>query len=65
MSDELKPCPFCGGEDIDGDFVIGHQGGDITKPLVASGCWNCSACGPDKPTKQEAIEAWNKRAPTK
>ena len=49
--DELKPCPFCGGEavlgmDFDWFYVY---------------CINCQA-QIEKTYKEEAIEAWNRRA---
>ena len=53
MMAELKPCPFCGGEDLmmvdDDDYFF-------------VGCNTCDTCGPGEGTEEEAIEAWNKRA---
>lgn len=55
MENELKPCPFCGGE----------------KPIVRHGKYMwwiecsedaCRASSGGKPRKNEAIEAWNRRA---
>ena len=52
MSDKLKPCPFCGGEAI-------IDGCDDTLWIVI--CKECNASIGYKETKEEAIEAWNKR----
>lgn len=60
MSEELRPCPFCGGEAA------------IYEPLATS-FWfvrcsdgdTCSTCGPDRETRSAAIEAWNTRAEKK
>ena len=52
MSDKLKPCPFCGGEAI-------IDGCDETLWIVI--CKECNASIGYKETKEEAIEAWNKR----
>lgn len=54
MSDELKPCPFCGGK-------------AETNLLLGNYCITCTRCmGAIFPargmTKEEAIEAWNRRA---
>lgn len=57
---ELKPCPFCGGEGhiIKTDFGNGYQ-------KYYHGV--CLDCGMETKnyvhiTKEEAIEAWNRRA---
>lgn len=58
-NEELKPCPFCGGEAViwtmdefdDGDFYYRAE------------CRNCQAgFGVNHETKEEAIESWNRRA---
>lgn len=46
---EMKPCPFCGSSSI---HVIGNL--DVQ-------CQVCDAYGPEKPTREEAVEAWNTR----
>ena len=58
--EELKPCPFCGGEaDIhitdDGYYVVGCS---------TLGCY-CNAYEsdiPEFPIEEYAIQAWNRRA---
>lgn len=63
MTNELKPCPFCGGEAIIRTYrtFIDEYHGIGTKYYVA-----CSECLADrhlgKLTENEAIEAWNTRA---
>ena len=49
--EQLKPCPFCGGEATITLFI----------KQIAISCTNCSAVVVEK-TAQEAIEAWNRRA---
>ena len=58
MSEELKPCPFCGG-----DASVGH-----TKVAYFVNCPDClvatNILAPDSgQTKAEVIAAWNTRAP--
>lgn len=51
---ELKPCPFCEGENL---AILG--------PIPAFGYWvscnNCRILGPSYDTQEEVIEAWNRR----
>lgn len=52
MSDDLKPCPFCGGIKV---LLV-----DIAE--VYSVRCQCNAEGPYEFTPAEAIAAWNRRA---
>jgi Lar family restriction alleviation protein len=58
MTETLKPCPFCGGADIDTHFSLDGAGN------VTTGCLTCGASGPETSTPDEAkgAEAWNRRA---
>ena len=55
MSEQLKPCPFCGGEsevnEIDGDYM--------------PSCTVCDANVGYFESEQEAFSAWNKRMESK
>ena len=53
--DELKPCPFCGGVDVEFD------GGDIFYWIVCNNK-ECGAGGPGHNTEDGAVERWNNRA---
>jgi len=56
MSEELKPCPFCGCEIIlNGSYTIEHP------HFFGGSCDNCEAIGPIKSNKEEGIKAWNAR----
>lgn len=47
---ELKPCPFCGGPAM------------VTNPTMwQAWCTECHSIGEPRLTKEEAIEAWNRR----
>ena len=56
-SEELRPCPFCGS---------GKVGTVINFPRVPAGvhavCGECGATTGCRPTMEEAIASWNKRA---
>lgn len=53
MNEELKPCPFCGSQDVESTFM-GHG-------ALAVLCYECEAEGPPADTLEESIAAWNKR----
>ena len=57
MTEELKPCPFCGGEDIE----------EISNwPLSwAKFCVDCGGEGPSAFTSKRAKTLWNSRAALK
>lgn len=52
MSEELKPCPFCGSS--------ASLWNDIRTHFIS--CGGCSARGGSYGTTEEAIDAWNRRA---
>lgn len=55
MSDELKPCPFCGGE-----ATFGTNSGSGYEYIRCCRCKARTYSG--YKTQQEAIQAWNSRA---
>ncbi len=61
---KLKPCPFCGSEDIIEDAVDGFWLSE-TEFLDETECWViCDGCGAktyEFHTMQEAVDAWNRR----
>lgn len=57
---DLKPCPFCG-SDMDG-FVTGFDGSTHESGHLFIEC-DCGAMGPRGRTIEEAVAAWNRRAP--
>lgn len=65
MSEELRPCGFCGHDEarvIVVDEVTDAGCDEATVPLYAASCPYCGACGPMALSKGEAIDAWNRRA---
>jgi len=61
MSEELKPCPFCGGRaKLWYDDTAGYMGCK-SDSYVYCGC--CQATGSYKKSDEEAIAAWNERKP--
>lgn len=58
MSNELKPCPFCGGE----VSKLKYFNNQIHENLWQIGCDECEFYM-EQPFEQEAIKAWNTRTP--
>ena len=57
MTNELKPCPFCGGK---AEYRAAKYVRTAFRHSVV--CLDCFASIPPKDSEQEAIEAWNTRA---
>ena len=55
MTEELKPCPFCGC-----DQVLTWHIGHYDRPWVVE-CWRCQTQGPHAITEDVAIKLWNER----
>jgi Lar family restriction alleviation protein len=53
MSEELKPCPFCGSNDITQEFC--------NTPWRYIGCNQCEEEGPPADSHGEAVRLWNTR----
>ena len=58
MTDKLKPCPFCGSEDLQ---IIIEQPFNIFFRCYKVMCFECKATSALAETKGMAIEAWNRR----
>lgn len=65
MSEELRPCGFCGHDEarvIAVDEVTDAGCEEATVPLYAASCPYCGARGPMALSEDEALAAWNRRA---
>jgi len=60
MSQELKPCPFCGGTEIFIEPDEVGSGGQWVSPIHV-GCAQCKA-EQQADDEASAIDAWNRRA---
>lgn len=58
MSVELKPCPFCGGDEV----TIGSFGSSCVEPQHYVSCEECDGATVNHVSEGEAIAAWNRRA---
>ncbi len=61
MTNELKPCPFCGSVDTRVFNDPDEYGRDSYGVQCGSG--SCSICGPQRSSEEEAVAAWNTRQP--
>ena len=65
---ELKPCPFCGSKEAPALVTIDgkEKDGFINSYCVVCYCWDwgCGASGGMYHSKEEAVEAWNRRVET-
>ena len=60
--EQVKPCPFCGGTNIDSTMVKGINS-------IAAGCFDCGGCGPhvewiegeSVKCEMDSLAAWNRR----
>jgi Lar family restriction alleviation protein len=60
MSD-LKPCPFCGGDDRWPPYVRKFECPWSSVPGWVVQCDNCEAMGPGDTNKEGAVNQWNER----
>ena len=61
-SETLKPCPFCGGENVDTSYKDTFSG-DFRRGVYCADC--CGGIYPYYDTEAEAIAAWNTREGSK
>lgn len=60
-----SPCPLCGDDVAKGSFWFSAKPRAPDAPeLYEVFCLECEFDGPSRPTLDEAIEAWNRRAPS-
>lgn len=59
MENKLKPCPFCGSNDIHYGFVLVWDLTYTKRHYVE--CGNCGANTDEFKNEECAIEAWNRR----
>ena len=57
MTEQLKPCPFCGGK-----AKTHHYSTTVISYGIYVMCKDCMTSSKYYDTKRQAIEAWNKRA---
>ena len=68
MSEELKPCPFCGSSKIEVTVATIPEEAlsdelESDHKSYAVVCLDCGGCGVSEDTEGAAITAWNKRPP--
>ena len=60
MSENIKPCPFCGSLNVDVFSAFGEPSTD--KNFMDVECIDCGAQGGLGEGEEKAVAAWNKRA---
>ena len=60
MSENLKPCPFCGGEP-DWNMELDESNSTRFGQWWRIECMDCSALGPLEENEYLAVREWNKR----
>ena len=64
MSNELNPCPFCGYDLRESNFIECMETElepDRQKNCYRIKCPSCGSCGGRQWTEKRAVAAWNKR----
>lgn len=61
MTEQLKPCPFCGGNNMDIEEFTIDFAFDIGYIIRCRDC-GCTLKSIENNSEQKAIEAWNRRA---
>ena len=60
---QLKPCPFCGSDNIERRFHTNvYLNGDVVKVSYWIQCNDCFAASVCDDDIERVVEAWNKRA---
>lgn len=56
----LKPCPFCGSDEV----LMMHDHGGDGRGFHMGQCNECGSSGPEDLNKSRAVEEWNARTPS-
>jgi Lar family restriction alleviation protein len=62
MSEELKPCPFCGGKHLCDGATVEDLNQPNERELYSVYCFDCGGGTRYRKTVDEAYAAWNTRA---
>ena len=63
MTEDFKPCPFCGGADIrsDNHGKVSRDPMHRDDDVWSMCCYGCGATFPNRYRRELLIEAWNRR----
>jgi Lar family restriction alleviation protein len=59
---KLRPCPFCGQDDAETSYELAEWHQHLYRTSFWIECNCCECRGPNCPTEERAISAWNKRS---